>query len=307
MHTASIPRAIRRCAGFPATPTRSRPRNLAICSIVAIGGQVLALDTRELADNDDSEVIWQAAPAGRFAIIPKGTSRRAGRPLYHPTSQRKRSVASAGILSMGLGPVTPYGIVFQEQQRLRCVDPVSGETLWSRTDVPQGCELFGDDQFVLAANGSEAALYVIRMSDGQLVERRELPETPWLLTAGRNVAQLLDTKVDNHIAKDDSDRRRRFRGEAVRGRLRPGGMHHHARARYHRGRRANGKVPIAQCPDRRHGDRPNAAARGTAKIAHRTAIRRSIVLVRKRSIASDIVKIDRACRLSDCRRPSVRV
>jgi outer membrane protein assembly factor BamB len=167
---------------------------------IAFGGQMLALDTRETGDNGSSDVVWQASPAGRFAVAPQRTRRRAGQPIYHASSQRKRIPASAGILLAGLGPVTADGVVFQDQQ-LRCVDPISGETLWSRTDIPQGCELFGDEQFVLAASTEQAALYVIRMSDGQLVNRRELPEPPWLLTAGRNVVQLRDTKTDGQAKK----------------------------------------------------------------------------------------------------------
>ncbi len=186
---------------FPGNSDMVRAAQLGDLLFVALAGQVLALDTREVGDAGSSDVIWQAFPAGRYAFAPQRTDRRAEPPIYHASSQRKRSPASAGIFLAGLGPVTANGVVFQEQQQLRCVDPVSGETLWSRTDVPQGCELFGDDQFVLAANVKDAALFVIRMSDGELVERRALPETPWLLTAGRNVAQLLDTRIDNQARK----------------------------------------------------------------------------------------------------------
>jgi hypothetical protein len=100
-----------------------------------------------------------------------------------------------------LGPVTPRGIVFQDQQQLRCADPLSGETLWSRSDVPIGSELFGDDEFVLAADPEEKVVYVLRMSDGELLDKLAMPETPWLLTAGRNVAHLIDTKQDSKPVK----------------------------------------------------------------------------------------------------------
>ena len=159
---------------------------------VTLGGQVVALDTRERGEDDDSDVVWQSNAAGRFPVIVPRTNRRNGPSIYHPWSQRRRVPGSAGGLVAALGPATPSGVVFQDQQRLRCVDPVSGETLWSRSDVPVGCELFGDDEYVLAADPNEAIVYVIKMSDGELVERKALPEIPWLLTAGRNVVQLLD-------------------------------------------------------------------------------------------------------------------
>ncbi len=160
---------------------------------VTLGGQVVALDSRERGEDDDSNIVWQSNPAGQFPIMVQRTNRRNGPSVYHPWSQRRRVPGSAGGLVAALGPATPNGVVFQDQQRLRCVDPVSGETLWSRSDVPVGCELFGDDEFVLAANPEEEIVYVIKMSDGEMVERRTLPEIPWLLTAGRHVAQLLDT------------------------------------------------------------------------------------------------------------------
>jgi outer membrane protein assembly factor BamB len=161
---------------------------------VTLGGQVVAIDSRQRGENGESDVIWQSSQVARLPTSAPLAGRRNGQSIYHPWSQRKRVPGAAGGLIASLGPATPSGVVFQDRQLLRCVDPLHGETLWSRNDVPVGCELFGDDEFVLAADPAESTVYVIRMSDGELVERRALPETPWLLTAGRNVAQLVDSK-----------------------------------------------------------------------------------------------------------------
>ena len=161
---------------------------------VTLGGQVVAIDTRQRGENGESDVIWQSSQAARFPTNVPPAVRRNGRSIYHPWSQRKRLPGAAGGLIASLGPATHSGIVFQDRQLLRCVDPLQGETLWSRSDVPVGCELFGDDEYVLAADLEKSILDVIRMSDGGLAERRPLPETPWLLTAGRNIAQLVGTK-----------------------------------------------------------------------------------------------------------------
>ena len=115
----------------------------------------------------------------------------------------------------GLGPVTPNGIVFQEQQLLRCVDPLSGETLWLCDDVPMGSELFGDGNFLVAANVDEGKTQVIDMVDGELVATRDLPAIPWLLTAGRNVAQLLDETIDANPRKDPANCGRRHWRQSV--------------------------------------------------------------------------------------------
>ena len=103
---------------------------------VTLGGQVVAIDTRERGENDDSDIVWQSNQAGRFPAGAPRAARRNAPPIYHAWSQRRRVPGAAGGLVAALGPVTPYGVVFQDQQQLRCVDPLSGETLWSRSDIP---------------------------------------------------------------------------------------------------------------------------------------------------------------------------
>jgi len=166
--------------------------------VVAIGGQLMAIDTRQNQAALDAEVLWQASAVGGVSVeatprrrttwIPQNRASR--RPVYHAWSDRKRMTGVVGAVLGSLGPVTPRGVVFQEQHELKCVDPLSGEVLWTRTDVPVGCELFGDQEFVFAADVSDHQAYVVRVVDGSLVGKRDLPEPEWLLTSGRNIAQL---------------------------------------------------------------------------------------------------------------------
>jgi outer membrane protein assembly factor BamB len=161
---------------------------------LAVGNQVIALDSRQSGGETDAGVVWQAFPAGRFpiALAPSGRG-RGGQSIYHESAGRTRAVGPNSSLMCMLGPATPNGVVVEEQRQLRCFDPVNGETLWTRTDIPARCELFGDDEFVLAASVEEGLVYVINMADGQLVDRRDLPGKSWLITAGRNIAQLIET------------------------------------------------------------------------------------------------------------------
>ena len=161
---------------------------------LAMGNQVLALDSRQSGGDTDAGVVWQAFPAGRFPVAVRPPNRgRGGQSLYHESAGRGRANGANSSLMCVLGPATPGGVVVAEQRQLRCYDPVNGETLWTRTDLPARCELFGDDEYVLAASMDESLIYVIKMSDGQIVERRDMPGTSWLITAGRNIAQLIDT------------------------------------------------------------------------------------------------------------------
>jgi len=80
--------------------------------------------------------------------------------------------------------------VFQDQDELKCVGPLNGVTLWARNDVPVGCELFGDSELAFAADVGNHVAYVVRVRDGELLGKRDLPKNEWLITAGRNVAQI---------------------------------------------------------------------------------------------------------------------
>ncbi len=165
---------------------------------VALSGQIVSVDTRQESAETEGDFLWRAYPMGRYyADAMRGrrpvwmTPNRAGRrPVYHSWSDRKRMPGPVGTVVGSLGPVTPRGAVFQEQNQLKCVDPLSGETLWTRNDIPTGCELFGDSDFVFAADVSEHEAYVVRIADGRLEGKRDLPRAEWLLTAGRNLAVL---------------------------------------------------------------------------------------------------------------------
>ncbi len=164
---------------------------------VALGGQIMAIDSRQDHATADGDLLWPTQSQdgiARDASHPRrgpslSQNRNTRPPLYHPFG-RKRMNGAAGAALGSLGPVTPRGVVFQDDNELKCVDPITGDTLWARTDVPPGCELFGDSELVLAADVGSKVVYVVRLVDGQLLEKRDRPKSEWLLTAGRNVAHL---------------------------------------------------------------------------------------------------------------------
>ncbi len=164
---------------------------------VALGSQVIAIDPRQEHPAGESDVLWPSQTSDRLPRdlarprrSPQANQARANhRPVYHSFG-RKRLAGSAGSILSSLGPVTPRGVVFQDDTELKCVDPLSGVTLWSRTDLPPDCELFGDNEYVFAADVSGNVAFVVRLIDGELLGKRTLPNADWLLAAGRNVAQL---------------------------------------------------------------------------------------------------------------------
>ncbi len=87
-----------------------------------------------------------------------------------------------------IGPVTGRSCVFQDQRRLVCVDALSGEVQWSRTDVPPGCDLFGDDEIVFAAPKGATEARMFDATDGRSLGTTKTP--PWeeqLATLGHRV------------------------------------------------------------------------------------------------------------------------
>ena len=73
------------------------------------------------------------------------------------------------------GPVNARYISFQRMRNIVAVDPVTGESLWVRQDIPPRSEVFGDEQymFVLSPGSNEASVY--RAIDGQLLGIRKVP------------------------------------------------------------------------------------------------------------------------------------
>jgi outer membrane protein assembly factor BamB len=165
---------------------------------VAIGGRIMAINSPGGAAEGAPDLMWQTDPMSRYAVTAQPSRRAIGdnisranrRPVYHSWSPRKRMIGSLGSGVYALGPVTPRGIVYQEGDLLKCVDPLNGDVFWTRSDIPAGCELFGDSEYVCAADASARIAYVIRVVDGRLIGKRELPKYEWLLTAGRNVAEI---------------------------------------------------------------------------------------------------------------------
>ncbi|HEX4416017.1 MAG TPA: PQQ-binding-like beta-propeller repeat protein, partial [Lacipirellulaceae bacterium] len=162
------------------------------------GGQVMAIDARQDSPSSEGDQLWPNRSADEFTTdsarlrrAPNGTPARSSRPVvYNAKSGRRRVTGTVLNLGDSLGPATPFGVVFQDQDDLKCVDPLTGATLWERNEIPIGCELFGDSEFAFAADVANRIVYVVRVKDGELVGKRDLPRGEWLVTAGRNVAQI---------------------------------------------------------------------------------------------------------------------
>ena len=81
-----------------------------------------------------------------------------------------------GVFRMNpFGPVNARIVCFQRVRNLVAVDPMSGERLWVRQDIPQNSEVFGDDQYVFVVSPGKTEAAVYRSTDGEYLGDRKLP------------------------------------------------------------------------------------------------------------------------------------
>ena len=145
---------------------------------------------------DTQRILWPKNAAER------GYSSATRRSIASGTSETKNAWGQSqprisGRLNVSLGPVTYEGVVYQQGTRLTCVEPLSGETLWSRIDLSAYSIIWGDDQYVFAAARNTETARVFRMIDGEEIEERRIPKEGkrWKLV-GRNILTWTESDTD---------------------------------------------------------------------------------------------------------------
>jgi outer membrane protein assembly factor BamB len=178
--------------------------------IVSLGRQMAAFNTLATPDGLAPPVLWRVNLGSTFEATQPFMIEPIGPGEGRPGSFRAPRLKEEGKWIGVIGPVTSRGVVFQDQRRLVCVDALSGEIRWSRTDVPQGCDLFGDDRYVFAVPMRSTFTVPVRSRtariysavDGRLLGRSKLP--PWheqLVTRGRDVVCWSSDKDDRMILR----------------------------------------------------------------------------------------------------------
>jgi outer membrane protein assembly factor BamB len=157
--------------------------------IVSLGREVAAFNTLPSPDGSATAMLWRANLGSTFEqdSYYAGMGRRAER---RPGSHGPPRTAFDGEWIGVIGPVFSGGCVIQDQRRLMCVEPVTGEMMWSRTDVPPGCDLFGDERYVFATPFDSDTALIYSAIDGRLVGKARVPAwSEQLLTHGRTVVR----------------------------------------------------------------------------------------------------------------------
>jgi outer membrane protein assembly factor BamB/tetratricopeptide (TPR) repeat protein len=156
--------------------------------VVSLGKQLAAFNTLATTDGLAPPVLWRVNLGSNLDASRQYFGEAQSGEANRPGSFRAPRPMDEGKWVGVIGPVTSRGVVFQDQRRLVCVDALSGEVCWSRTDVPQGCDLFGDEQYVFAVPTGSSTARVFSSIDGRFIGKRKVP--PWreqLVTSGRQI------------------------------------------------------------------------------------------------------------------------
>jgi len=83
----------------------------------------------------------------------------------------------------------------------------TGEQLWIFDGLPVGCEISGDERFVVVTSADGRELFVLSTLDGRLVKRSEFGAATRLATLGRNVLTWTDSELRLFDAATDENLR----------------------------------------------------------------------------------------------------
>jgi outer membrane protein assembly factor BamB len=157
--------------------------------VVNLGDQVVAVDALRGERAGSDGLLWKLDAVeldptnNRNAIYPQQRSSAnplaSGRPQYYDPTGR---------VNLYTGPVHRQGVCFQRGRTLHCVDPLTGQPLWERGQIPASADIFGDSELIFVADPVAEQALVLSAIDGSLVGRRKLEraERRWT-TRGRNV------------------------------------------------------------------------------------------------------------------------
>ena len=159
--------------------------------VLPVGMKIVALDPAGLSAASDKSSepprpLWSQNLADSEADSVKNLKAK-NHPVGQPVGQPPFGMYQPQMSTNTIGAITDRYVCFQRFHNLVAVDPLSGEPLWVRRDIPQGSHVFGDDRFIFVLPPDETAqatvsakpkqpeAMVIRAVDGQLLGKRKLP------------------------------------------------------------------------------------------------------------------------------------
>jgi tetratricopeptide (TPR) repeat protein len=143
--------------------------------LLSLGQKLVALDTLGNGGQRPPQRLWEQDLSGPNIDPNNGNAIfLQGNVIVGGLGGVARSNRAANRVG-GLGPTTSRYVSFQRFRHLSTVDSLTGELLWTNHNVPQGSELFGNDEHIFALPPDQSEALVFRAMDGQLLGKRKIP------------------------------------------------------------------------------------------------------------------------------------
>lgn len=140
---------------------------------VFINREMMAIDMLNASSDPTEAILW------RKSILPDTSSGRINIPLRSRVTttpwgtRRYNAVDSAGN-RLGLsGDINLNGIVYQQQDDLYCVDPVTGETIWIRNGIKSGSEIYTEENRIIVIPPDSVVATEYSLIDGSEIQQIE--------------------------------------------------------------------------------------------------------------------------------------
>jgi outer membrane protein assembly factor BamB len=162
--------------------------------VLSLGRELVAFNTLPAGEGAAAPLVWRTSLGSNFDAQDDYAEEMARETPVRPGSFRAARSTLDGKWLGVIGPLTSGGCVIQDQRRLMCVDPFTGAVHWSRTDVPPGCDLFGDERYVFATPVGKEVARIYSAIDGRPLGKAKVG--PWderLTTRGRCVIRWSST------------------------------------------------------------------------------------------------------------------
>ncbi|HMP07073.1 MAG TPA: PQQ-binding-like beta-propeller repeat protein, partial [Lacipirellulaceae bacterium] len=155
--------------------------------LLSLGREIVAFNTLPGASGASS-LLWRVVVDAAMSDRDYGAGGMTRVAPPRPGSHRAPRSAVGGRWVGVIGPISSAGCVLLDQRRLACIDAVTGEVHWTRTDVPPGSDLFGDDRVVIVTPPAAESGRAYSVLDGRSLGTVSVP--PWeerLVTRGRRL------------------------------------------------------------------------------------------------------------------------
>jgi outer membrane protein assembly factor BamB len=165
--------------------------------VVSRGPELVAIDLLRGGRDPSELILWRqdvldVSDSGDFRSLP---AINVANPWTGTAFRSLTGDSNSRPLGM-ISPITANGMCYQKQKELFCVDPLTGDVQWQRSDLEPGCDLFGDDERLFVCEGNSDTADVYSMLDGSLLGRRKVAtfEHRWSTSGGRVLSWSEDGK-----------------------------------------------------------------------------------------------------------------